>query len=68
MLHKKVPSRFANFNFLKIIHMKQVCLCFKLNFLRQYPKNNPWMDSPQQNKKAVLTTAAHFKVSTLERS
>ena len=28
------------------------------------PKNNPRAHSPQYNKKAVLTTAAYFKVST----
>ena len=27
-------------------------------------KNNPRTHSPQQNKKAVLTTAAYFEVST----
>ena len=31
-------------------------------------KNNAWMHSPQQNKKAVLTTAAYSKVSTPVRS
>ena len=28
------------------------------------PKNNPRTHLPQQSKKAVLTTAAYFKVST----
>ena len=28
-------------------------------------KNNPWMHLPLQNKKAVLTTATNFTVSTL---
>ena len=32
------------------------------------PKSNPRTHSPQQNKKAVLMTAAHFKVSTPVRS
>ena len=31
-------------------------------------KNNPRAHSPQQNKKAVLTTAAFFKVSAPVRS
>ena len=32
------------------------------------PKNNPRTHSPQQNKKAVLTTAAYCKVCTPARS
>ena len=38
-----------------------------LNYLKIFKavhKNNPWTHSPQQNEKAVLTTAAYFKVST----
>ena len=31
-------------------------------------KNNPQTYSPKQNKKAILTTAAYFKVSTPVRS
>ena len=36
--------------------------------LQAVPKNNPKPHSPQQNKKAVLTAAAYFKVSTLVKS
>ena len=55
-------------NFLgkKLIH---VCLRFKLvKIFKAVPKINPKAHSPQQNKKAVLTTAVYFKVSTLVRS
>ena len=31
-------------------------------------KNNPRTHSPQQNKKAILKTAAYFKISTPVRS
>ena len=42
-----------------------------LNYLKTFKvvqKNNPWMHSLQQNKKATRTTVAYFKVSTLVRS
>ena len=51
----------------KLNHMKKVCLRFKL-FKKTVHKNNPRMHSPQQNKKAMLTTAAYFKVSSSVRS
>ena len=52
----------------KNIHLKEkVCLRFKL-FKKAVQKNNPWTHSLQQNKKAVLTTAAYFKVSNPVRS
>ena len=38
-----------------------------LNYLKVFKavhKNNPRTHSPQQNKKAVLTAAAYFKIST----
>ena len=44
---------------------------YVLNYLKTFkavPKNNPRTHSSQQNKKAVLTAAAHFKVSTPVRS
>ena len=44
---------------------------YVLNYTKTFQtilKNNPWMHSSQQNKKAVLTTAADFKVSTPVRS
>ena len=46
-------------------------LTISLNYLKIFkavPKNNPRTHSPQRNKKAVLTTAAYFKVSTPVRS
>ena len=39
-----------------------------LKIFKAVYKNNPRMHSPQQPKKAMLTTAAHFKVPTLVRS
>ena len=33
-----------------------------LKIFKAVPKNNPRTHSPQQNKNAVLTTAAYFKV------
>ena len=40
-----------------------------LNIFNAVPQNSPRMHSPQQNKKAVLTSAAYFSiVSTLVRS
>ena len=42
-----------------------------MNYLRTskaVDKNNPQTYSPKQNKKAILTTAAYFKVSTPVRS
>ena len=43
---------------------------YVLNYLKTFKavKNNPRTHSPQQNIKAVLTTAAYFKVSTPVRS
>ena len=35
-----------------------------LKIFKAVYKNNPRMHSPQQNKKAMLTTAAHFSVPT----
>ena len=46
-------------------------LVYGVNYLKNFkavPKNNPRTHSPQQNKKAVLTTTAYFKVSTPVRS
>ena len=70
MLHKKFNQDLAAHNFLskKLIHLKQkVCLHFKL-FKKAVHKNNPQTHSSQQHKKAVLTAAAYFKVSTSVRS
>ena len=42
-------------------------VCYVLNYLKTFNaahKNNSWMHSSQQNKKAVLTKAAYFGVST----
>ena len=42
-------------------------MVYALNYLKRFkavPKTNPWTPSPQQNKKTLLTTAAHVKVST----
>ena len=36
-----------------------------LNWFKTVPKNNARTHSSQQNKKALLTTAAFFQVSTL---
>ena len=44
---------------------------YVLNYLKTFKavhKNNPRTHSPQQNKKAVLTIAAYFKVSTPVKS
>ena len=42
---------------------------YVLNYIHKAAhKNNPRAQSPQQNKKAVLTAAAYFKVSTPVRS
>ena len=59
-----------NFLSKKLIHAKQkVCLRFRLfKIFKAVPKNNPMSHSPQQNKKAVLTTGVYFKVSTPIRS
>ena len=46
-------------------------VAYVLNYLKTFKavhKNNPRTHSPQQNKKAELTTAAYFKVSTPVRS
>ena len=70
MFHKKFNQNLAtNILSKKLIHLKKNFVCFKLlkNF-RAVPKYNPRTHSPQQNKKAVLTTAAYFKVSTPVRS
>ena len=48
-----------------MIHVKEK-VCLRLKFLKTFKalnKNNPRTHSPQQNKKAVLTTGAYFKVS-----
>ena len=39
---------------------------FKIN--KAAHKSNPWTHSPKQNNKAVLTTAAYFKVYTSVRT
>ena len=39
-----------------------VLSCFKIN--KTAYKNNPRTHSPQQNKKALLTTASYFKACT----
>ena len=73
MLHKKFNQDLATYNFLskKVDSCKiKVCLRFKLfkNFCKAVHKNKPLTRSPQQNKKALLMTAAYFKVSTPVRS
>ena len=45
-----------------------VRLRFKLKIFDTVPKNNPQTYPPQQNKKAIFTTASYFKVSTPVRS
>ena len=54
-----------------MLNKKFVCVLnyFKINKVNKVaPKNNPRTHSLQQNKKAVLTTAACFKVSIPIRS
>ena len=46
----------------------EVRLRFKLKIFDAVPKNNPQTYPPQQNKKAILTTASYFIVSTPVRS
>ena len=44
---------------------------YVLNYLKIFKakhQNNPQILSPQENKKAVLTAAIYFKVSTLVQS
>ena len=44
---------------------------YVLNYLKTFKamhKNNPRTQSPQENNKAVLKTAAYFKVYTIVRS
>ena len=50
----------------KLIHVKQkVSIRFRLfKIVKALSKNIPRRHSPEQNKKAVLNTAAYFKVST----
>ena len=74
MLHKKFTRDSANLIFkqkldsCEIKNFFKVCLRFKfLKTFKAVPKNNPWMHSTQQNKKAVMT-AAYVKVSTPVRS
>ena len=47
---------------------KFVCVLNYLETFKAVHKNHPRTHSLQQNKKAVLTTAAYFKVSTAVRS
>ena len=47
-----------------MLNKKFVYLSFKLFSNKTARKNNPRKHLPQQNKKAVLVTAAYFKVST----
>ena len=59
-------------NFLrkKLIHVKEKVF-YILSYLKTFKavhKNNLRTHSPQENKKAVLTTAAYFKVSTPVKS
>ena len=69
MLHKKFNQDLPNQFFMQKIDSCEVCLPFKLiKILSAAPKNNPRTHSPQQNKKAVLTTAVYFKVTTPVRS
>ena len=68
MLRKKFNQEDFATNSLsrKLIHVKEKnCLRFKLvqNFQALH-KNNPRPHSLQQDKKAVLMTAAHFNVLT----
>ena len=53
----------------KLIHTKEK-VCLRLNYLtfKVVPKNNPWSYSLQQNKKAGLTAAVYFKVSSPVKS
>ena len=65
MLHKKFNEEYVIFKQKKMIHVKEK-VCLRLKFLKTFKalnKNNPRTHSPQQNKKAVLTTGAYFKVS-----
>ena len=69
MLHKKFNQDLPNQFFNQKIDSCEVCLPFELiTIFSAAPKNNPRTHSPQQNKKAVLTTAAYFKVTTPVRS
>ena len=69
MLQKNFNQDLASYIFLskKLIHVNQkVCLRFKLfkKIFKAVYKNNPRTHSLQQNKKALLTPAAYFEVST----
>ena len=71
MLHKKSNQDLAASFFKQKIDPCEVkrFLCFKLfKIYKAVPKSNPRAHSPQQNEKAVMTTAAYFKVSTPVRS
>ena len=74
MLHKKfnhshkkrkdgLMKKFWQLNFLS----KKIGSCERKSFMAVL-KKNPRTHSPQQNKKAVLTTAAYFKASVPVRS
>ena len=72
MLHKKKYNQdLATYFFKKkIVSCEEVCLRF-ISYLKTFKavhRNNPWTHSPQQNKKALLRTAAYFKVSTPVRT
>ena len=49
-------------------YKKIVYILNYLNIVKALHKNNPRAHSPQQNKQAVLTTAAYLKMSTPVRS
>ena len=73
MLHKKKFNQedLATYFFKKkTVSCEKVCLRF-ISYLKTFKavhRNNPRTHSPQQNKKAVLRTAAYFKVSTPVRT
>ena len=71
MLHNKFNQvRQLNFLSKKVIHVKEK-VRYVLNYLETFKavhKNHPRTHSLPQNKKAVLMTAAYFKVSTAVRS
>ena len=60
MLHKKFSQDLATW---LMWNKKFVYVLNYLKIFKAVPKNNPRTHSPKQNKKAVLTTAAYFKVS-----
>ena len=71
MLHKKFNQDLATYNFLrkKLIHVKlKVCLRFKLFKSFSGNAQNQSTEAPTAIKKALLTTAAYFKVSAPVRS